>query len=104
MKCRGAVAAILLVLLAMEILPCSFQETPIGASGVPGSLTCRFEPLQVCDQGDFFLGALGDLPVLVPGIPVLVLAPTVLCLVPAGSSFMPDGFRPTIDHPPQLSA
>lgn len=89
--------------MALEILPCAYQEEPTLASAGPGSLTCRIEPLQVCDQGDPFLGALANLSVLVPGAPVLILTSQVFYLVPDGASFVPEGFRPAIDHPPQLS-
>lgn len=104
MKYRAAVAVLLLALLAVEILPCSFQELPSVASGVSGDFTCRFEPLQVCDNGDLFLGGLTDFPILLPAAPVLLPSETVLCLVSEGPSFQSDGFHPTIDRPPRLSS
>jgi len=104
MNCRAAVSVVLLVLLALQILPCSYQEDPTAASSGTGSLTCRFEPLQVCDSGDSFLGALANIPVLVPGAPALFLTTEISGLIPDGAAFAPDGFKPAIDHPPQLSA
>lgn len=104
MSCRGAVAAVLLVLLALEILPCSFQATPIGSCEAAGGLACRFEPLQVCDDGSSSLGVLAEHPVLVTGIPVLIVSPAFFGLVPEGGSFAREGVRPAVDRPPRLSA
>lgn len=103
MNFRAGVAVVLLALLALEILPCSVVESPAAASA-PAAVTCRFEPLQVCGDGDPLLGALANLLVLVPAAPVVVPSPEVLGLAPAGVVFVPSGFTPPIDHPPQLSA
>lgn len=102
---RGALfAAALLVLVALEILPCTYQEAPTAEFGVPGGFACRFEPLQVCDQGDFFLGIMANAPFVVAGNPVFIFSPELRRHIPESSSFVPDGFEPVIDHPPQLSA
>lgn len=104
MNCRAGIAVILLALLALEILPCTYRQGPVLASGAASDLTCRIEPLQVCDHGDPYLGALADLPVLVPGGPAVPASSEVLVFVPEGTAFFADGFAPPIDHPPQLSA
>lgn len=92
------------MLLALEIQPCVCLEAPILATGALGSFTCSIQPLQVCGHGDSLLGSLANVPVLVPGALVLMLSPEIRCLAPDGASFALDGFRPSIDHPPQLSA
>ena len=74
------------------------------AGSEPGGFACRFEPIQVCDQGDPFLGSMAGIPFLVPAAPALLLTPELVSVVPDGASFVPDGFKPPIDHPPQLSA
>lgn len=104
MNCRSACAVVLVALLTLQILPFSCRDDSNRASSEPGAFTCRFEPLQVCDHGDSFLGALAKFPVLVTGAPVLIPSTEVLCLVPDREFFAPDGFHPVIDHPPQLSA
>ena len=104
MKWRSAVAAVLLVLLALEVLPFTIQEAPPAACGISGGLGCRIEPLQVCDDGDHFLGGVADFLVLVPGALVLVVSPEVLRLAPGCAHCASEGFSPAIDHPPQLSA
>lgn len=104
MDCRKAVAIVLLVFIALEILPGVCLDAPPLAPGVQGSFSCSIEPLQVCDSGDPLLGSLANIPVLVPGAPVLHPSPEISYLVPDGASFALDGFRPSIDHPPQLSA
>lgn len=103
MKRQAAVAIVLLVFLTLEILSCSCREAATLASGSPGGITCSFEPLQVCDRGDSSLGALAYAPFVVPGAPVPFLLPAVRRRVPERASFMPDGFKPAIDHPPRLS-
>lgn len=93
------------MLMALETLPCAYQVAPPLATGEPGSLWCRFEPLQVCDQGDSSLvGALANLQVLVPGAPALIVTPEILRLIAESASLVNDEFKPPIDHPPQLSA
>jgi hypothetical protein len=104
MDCRRAVAVVLLMFMALEILPCSYLKEPMSATAAPDSFACSIEPLQVCEQGDPLLGSLANLPVLVPGVVFLLLSPEVRCLVPDDASVALDGFRPSIDHPPQLSA
>lgn len=105
MNCRKAVAVVLLMLLALEIVPCLCLETSTLATDAPGSFSCSLVSLQVCDQGDSLLGSLvANLPVLIPEAAILLPSPEVLCLVPDRASFALDGFRPSIDHPPQLSA
>lgn len=104
MNFRSAVAVALLVLIVTNILPFSYHDAPRGASSSPGGVTCRFEPLQVCDSGGFFLGALADIPVLLPGTFVLVLSTSVLRFTPEGAFPAHEGFSPDIDHPPKLSA
>jgi hypothetical protein len=104
MNCRQAVAIALVIFLALEILPCSFLHAPTMATNVSDGFACCIEPLQVCDNGDHLLGALANLTVLVPGATVLILIPEVHTLVPDRTVFIPDGFRPSIDHPPQLAA
>jgi len=98
------VAGVLLVFLALEILPCAYLGPPVLSSDGSRGFTCSIEPLQVCDHGDSFLGVLLDLPVLLPGAPCLLPAIATLPLVQQAAAFVPDGFLPTIDHPPQLSA
>ncbi len=101
MFCRSAIACLLTAMLALEILPCVCIDDSLPALGAKGGLTCRFEPLQVCDSGDPLLGAWANLPVLVPGAPLLFLSREFLCLVPEGASTTPDGYLPVIDHPPR---
>jgi hypothetical protein len=104
MNCRSVVAGILLILLGLEILPCSYLEpVTLSAAGSRG-FACSIEPLQVCDHGDSFLGVLFDLPVLLPGPPSLFPSSETLSLVQQAVAFVPDGFLPAIDHPPQLRA
>jgi hypothetical protein len=102
MNCRKALSVVLLLLVTFEILPCSFHDDSPLATGGTSGVACSIEPLQVCDQGDSPLGSLANALVLVPGDPPLILAPELLGLVVEHASFAPDGFRPSIDHPPQL--
>jgi hypothetical protein len=104
MNCRKAVAVVLLMFMALEILPCGYLEAPALATGALGSFACSVESLQVCDSGDSLLGALANIPVLVPGATMLILPPEIHFLVPDLTSFVPEGFCPSIDHPPQLSS
>lgn len=104
MNFRKAIAVVLLLLIAQGILPFAYQEVPDLSGGGPGAVSCRIEPLQVCDPGDPFFGSLAGFPVLVPGTPVLILCPEIRFFAPDFASFVPDGFHPAIDHPPQLSA
>lgn len=104
MDCRKIIVLALLALFTMEILPFSYREPPLMAAEEPAGIAFRFEPLQVCDQGDPFLGSMAGIPFLVPEAPVLILAPE-LSGVAAETRFpVPDGFKPAIDHPPRLSA
>jgi len=105
MNFRNAIAVVLLLFMALEIQPCGCLEVPALATGALSSFACSIEPLQVCDSGDSLLGALANIPVLVPETTALVLSfPEIQRLAPDRTSFAPDGFRPSIDHPPQLSA
>jgi hypothetical protein len=104
MNCRKAVAVVLLMFMALEILPCVCLDASAPATGESGGFMCSIGPLQVCDSGDSLLGALANIPVLVPGATILILSPAIHFLVPDLTSFVPDGFCPSIDHPPQLRA
>jgi hypothetical protein len=104
MNCRKVVAAVLLMFMALEILPCMCLDASAPVPGAPRSFACSIEPLQVCDSGDSLLGALANIPVLVPGATILILSPAIHFLVPDLTSFMPNGYCPSIDHPPQLCA
>ena len=104
MNYRKAVAVVLLMFMALEILPCVCQKAPAQAIGALGSFACSLESLQVCDGGDTLLGALAGIPVLVPSATLLIFSPEIHFFVPDLASFVPDGFCPSIDHPPQLSA
>jgi len=101
---RAVVSVLLLTVLGMEILPWGFVESVSTVPGGQSERTFRIEPLQVCDHGDSFLGVLFDLPVLLPGAPCLFPSNKEQSLVQQAVAFIPDGFRPAIDHPPQLSA
>jgi hypothetical protein len=95
---------VLVALLGLEILPWGFVECAPAVPGEQSERAFSIEPLQVCDHGDSFVGVLFDLPVLLPGAPCLLPSTAALPLVQQVSAFVPDGFRPAIDHPPQLSA
>ena len=97
-------AVVLLILLALEILPCAYLESPTLSTDGPSGFACSIEPLQVCDNGDSFFGVLADLTVLVPGGPVIDLTPEVRSIAADGTRFVPERFVPAIDHPPQLFA
>lgn len=101
---RAFVSVILIALLGMEILPWGFVECVPAVTGGPIERTFSIEPLQVCDHGDSFVGVLFDLPVLLPEALCLLPSTVALPLVRQAVAFVPDGFRPAIDHPPQLSA
>lgn len=101
---RVLFAVLLIGSLGLEILPWGFVECVPAVPGEQGERTCIISPLQVCDHGDLFLGVLFDLPVLLPGDPGLFPPPEVVRLFPEAAVFVPDGFPPAIDHPPQLSA
>lgn len=101
---RIVVSVILIAFLSMEILPWGFVECMHAVPGGDSERTFRLEPLQVCDHGDSSLGVLFDLPVLLPGAPGILPLTEALALVGQAVAFVPDGFHPAIDHPPQLSA
>lgn len=101
---RTFLSVILIFLLGMEILPWGFVECIPAVAGGPTERTFCIEPLQVCDHGDSFVGVLFDLPALLPGAPCLLPSTEALPLVQQIAALTPDGFRPAIDHPPQLSA
>jgi len=101
---RAMVPVVLIALLGMGMLPCGFVECVPAVPGGPLERTLCIEPLQVCDHGDSFVGVLFDLPVLLPGAPCLFPPPEGLPSVQQAAAFVPEGFRPAIDHPPQLSA
>jgi len=98
------VSVFLIALLGMEILPWGFVDCVPAAPGNVSARTFRIEPLEVCDHGDSFVGVLFDLPVLLPGAPCLIPSTETLPLAQQAAAFVPDGFRPVIDHPPQFSA
>ncbi len=101
---RAIVTVVLVTLLSLATLPCGFMA---GVSTLPGEQsdrTCRIEPLQVCDHGDVLLGVLLDLPVLLPGAPCFFPSLESQPRVQRAVAFVPEGFHPAIDHPPQLSA
>jgi hypothetical protein len=101
---RVFVSVVLVAAMGMEILPSGIAEcAPAVPGGEPGRTFC-IEPLQVCDHGDSFVGVLFDLPVLLPGAPCLLPSTETLRLALQAAAFVPDGFHPAIDHPPQLSA
>jgi hypothetical protein len=104
MHYRKAVAGILLLLVALEMLPSACWEAPVSLAAVAGSSACSIGQVQVCDQGDPLLGALVDLSVLVPGALDLTVVAEVRQLAPDVALFSPDGFRPAIDRPPKHSA
>lgn len=101
---RVAVAALLLTSVALEILPFGLADSLAAAPGERGERTCFVEPLQLCDDGAGFEGFLYDLPVLVPGAPGFVPPAGALVPVAGAAPRVPEGFRPAIDHPPQLPA
>lgn len=101
---RAIVAVVLVASLGLEILPWGFIECEPAVPGGKSEHAFRIEPLQVCDHGDSFVGVLFDLPVLLPGAPCLLPSSETLPLVQRAAAFAPDGYRPSIDHPPQLSA
>jgi len=101
---RAFVSIVLVALLGMELLPWGFVESLPAVPGGQSERTFCIEPLQVCDNGDSFLGVLFDLPVLLPGAPCLFPSTEALPLVQQTVAFVPEGFHPAIDHPPQLSA
>ena len=101
---RALVSVILVASLAMEILPWGFAECVPAVPGGHSERTLCIGPLQVCEHGDSFVGVLFDLSVLLPGAPGLLTSTEALALVEQAVDFVPDGFRPAIDHPPQLSA
>jgi hypothetical protein len=104
MNRRTAVAVVLLSLLALEILPCSYQEAPTAATIASGRFACCFEPLRVCDQGDPLLGSLGNLSVLVATANVVFPSFAILGSFPENAVVLPAGIKSAIDHPPELSA
>jgi hypothetical protein len=101
---RALGAVVLIASLGLEILPWGFVECAPAIPGEQGDRAFSIEPLQVCDHGDSFVGVLFDLPVLLPGAPCLFPSPQALPFVQQAAPFVPDGFRPAIDHPPQLPA
>lgn len=103
-RLRVVISIVLLALLGMEILPLGVVECVPAAPGGAVERTLSIEPLQVCGHGDTFAGVLFDLPVLLPGALCLLPSTETLPLIQLAVAFAPDGFRPAIDHPPQLSA
>ena len=101
---RSFVSVLLVVLLGLHILPWGLAERAPAIPGEPSERAFSIEPLQVCNHGDSFVGVLFDLPVLLPGAPGLFPSTETLPLVQHAVAFVPDGFLPAIDHPPQLSA
>lgn len=101
MNFRAAFSAALVVLLALQILPCSFQEPPRAATEGGGGFTCRFEPLQVCDDGSSLLGVWSGTPVLLAAAPVVYPSREVCALGPERTVSLPDGFKPPIERPPR---
>ena len=90
--------------LGMAILPWGVVENMHALpAGQPEPSFC-IEPLQVCEPGDSFLGVLFDFPMLLPGAPCFFASTEALPRVQTAAAFVPDGFPPAIDHPPQLSA
>lgn len=104
MNCRALLSAALLVLLTLQILPCSFREPPMAATGGGGGLACRFEPLQVCDDDSSLLGAWSGTPVLLAAAPVVFPSREVRALGPERTVCLPDGFKPLIERPPRRPA
>lgn len=98
------VAVVMLVLVALEIVPCSCLRDPTDSLSGSGTITCRFEPLQVCEDGGSFLGALANHPVLVPCALVPFASHELLGCTPEGTILLPDGFKPIVDRPPELVA
>ena len=101
---RAFVSVVLIASLGFEILPWGLVECKPAIPGGKSEHAFRIEPLQVCDHGDSFVGVLFDLPALLPGAPSLFPSTEALPLVQQAVAFVPDGFLPAIDHPPQLSA
>ena len=101
---RAALACVLTLMFVLQTLPCVCVREPLPDLDGTGGFTCRFEPLQVCDDGDVPLGGLGARPLLVPGAPLLFPPRDFLCLVPEGAAPTRDGFRQPIDHPPEFPA
>jgi hypothetical protein len=98
------VAVVLLVLVALEILPCAIVRDSADPLSCTGDVACRFEPLQTCGDGDAFLGALANHPVLLPSAIVPFTTHELLGRTPEGALLLPDGFTPNVDRPPELSA
>jgi hypothetical protein len=101
---RTFVAVLLVALVGIGILPFGFVECLPSTPDELRERSLRIETLQVCDDGDSLIGVLFDLPVLLPGTPHLQPSAGTLLLVRQAMAFVPDGFHPSIDHPPQLSA
>ena len=101
---RALVSVALVASLGLEILPWGFVECAPATPGEPCDRSFSIGSLQVCDHGDSFVGVLFDLPVLLPGAPCLFPSTEALLLAQQAVAFVPDGFLPAIDHPPQLSA
>lgn len=97
-------SVVLVALLGLEILPWGLVECAPSSPGGTSDLSFRIEPLQVCDSGDSFLSILFDVPVLLPGAPCLFPSTESLPNIQQVAAFVPDGYLPAIDHPPQLSA
>lgn len=101
---RTVVSVFLIALLGLEILPWGLVESVPRLPGEAVERTLCIEPLQVCNHGDSFVGVPFDLPVLLPGSPCLFPPPEGRPSVRLADAFVPEGFLPAIDHPPQLSA
>lgn len=101
---RAFVSVIMVAALGLQILPWGCVAFAPLLPGEDRELACVIEPLQVCDDGDSLLGDLSELPVLLPGGPCLFPATATLPLGQQAAAFVPDGFHPAIDHPPQLRA
>ena len=101
---RALVSVVLVTLLGLQILPWGCVECAPAFPGAEREQACTIEPLQVCDGGDSLLGDMFDLPLLLPGAPCIIPSTEALPLLQQAAGFVPDGFHPSIDHPPQLRA
>lgn len=104
MNCRCAVAAVLLVLVALDLLPCSCRETQPAISRGGWGFACSFEPLQVCCHDDSLSGTPANTPFVVPGTPAFIFVPEVRHSICDLITLLPDGFTPEIDRPPRAPA
>ncbi len=91
---------VLILSLGIEVLSCTFVECVTVAPTEQCGGAFSLESLQVCDDHDT-IGVLFDVPVNLPGAPCLLASVAPRRYLQYAAAFAPDGFRGTIDHPPQ---